>query len=697
MTYRLTLDNALVARSAAWLALTEHACGGKLDELWAPILFQAGREQLAATLWTGVVKTNQTNMTVQQAGWNLWLRKPTSSQVFSFAAENGNLPMAMPMLAYDTWVNQSQPLLDDLVTDLAGGEKHLPALHNYAPLFAHRGTIGGGHLMNGAWAVVSRHAWLELLSAYQIEATDYREFTGTVRPALEAVQSLKADALRGELDSSLAGFKACVPLLRLGQKEGVGPLAPTAAITARDLLNYGWEMSGLQLGSRYNFVQRRWGVPRQAAPIYRTVTTEVEGLVPFFMSLQYARIHNYVPCLKRLQCVEGFFPRVGFSPHPFSQMPNTPLENARLFVKRLWLRPWEFEWQARVLWDAEGVAEIGPLMSALHDQGGSTATSQVLTYLTALDQAALEKVPGGTELKPALAKNLPQPSDMYYLAIAGHELAKLEPFSRAQAVERLYWRAPDSRLESRVFWQYLYAGAYKSARRFYTQVRKNLTDPVAFSNRMGRTAWLLGYLLDDPELRKMAIQDSASGSSADMMIQIWDAAARNNTKELQARVQDYAGRYDSDRAGDTLGKRLFEFLPLLPALRDSAHEKREQALTHFGKTEMAAIIRWIWIKEFKLPKADAIKFLGGRDTGLFPHVLVQYLEQDEKQTAEALRSIEASGNWRDENLLLGRHLWYQLQRQTEPADIDLKPAQVSYVREAVAAKLNSTPGTREGK
>jgi len=47
----VSLDNVMVARGSAWLALTERACAQELPDLWVPPLFLAGREQAAAAVW----------------------------------------------------------------------------------------------------------------------------------------------------------------------------------------------------------------------------------------------------------------------------------------------------------------------------------------------------------------------------------------------------------------------------------------------------------------------------------------------------------------------------------------------------------------------------------------------------------------------------------------------------------------------
>ncbi|MBI3853774.1 MAG: hypothetical protein HY298_26325 [Verrucomicrobia bacterium] len=689
---RLTLDPVILARGATWLAIAEQAGATSMDDLWTPVLFQAGRERMATEIWGKAHPVKLEKTTAQQAGWNIWLRKPTSKEVFLFATESTNFSMAMPMLAYDVLVNGTGQQLGDLITDLAGSRKQLSALHNYAPLFATRTSISGGHILNGGWAVFSRLEWLKLISAYEPTVTDYRDYASALQTATNTLS--KKPAIKSDRDASLIGFMEMAALLRLAHKEGLGMLTPTAVVTARDILNYGWEMTGLQMGSRYSFVAHRWGIPEQGETIFKITTGELDGLMPFFKSSKNAKLYNYAESLLRLQMVDGFFRRVGYNDSPFGSNLSQQ-ERARLLVKRCWLRPRDFEWQARNLWDGEAIGEIPDLADALHDHGGSLATVEILNYLDSLKKEVLQKIPRGAEMMNLFAESLPQPSQLYVRCVYTRKFQGLHNFERAQEVEKIYWRNPDSGLEDRVFRNYVVAGAFESARRFYTQARRNLIDPVSFSNNMGKTAYVTGYCLKDPAMRKMALDDSASGSFSDMTMHVWDAAVQDNSNELEQGVRDLIERYESNKGSDSAAKRLMKFLPLLPAVRDPNNRAHEEALRHFGKDDSWVVLRWIWIEKFKLKTNDAVTFLGGRESGLFQHVLICYLDQNKPAMLDALNQFFASRTYIDEKSALGNFLYYKLLNETSShKDIDLKPANSLSLREAVLSKLKST---RQGK
>src|SRR5258708_7855676 len=175
-------------------------------------------------------------------------------------------------------------------------------------------------------------------------------------------------------------------------------------------------MAGFQRGTRYNFVNRRWGVPELAEPIYKTVTTEVEGYLPFFRQSSKANLPSYPECLQRLELVDGLFQLVGFSAPP-TDTESVTLAGARLFVKRCWLRPRQLEWQVRALWDGGAPQDIPELIQAIQAEGGSLAASEALAYLSSLGTEALRQVPQAAELKYSVAETLSEPTAVKVRAV----------------------------------------------------------------------------------------------------------------------------------------------------------------------------------------------------------------------------------------------------------------------------------------
>ena len=540
---RVSLDSVLLARGAAWLAMAEQATSDQLDALWVPVLFQAGRERAAAQIWQKKFASKLAKATAQQAGWDIWMRKPKSREIFLFATDSTNLAMAMAMLAYDVKVNQTGRLLAELIGELVGSEMELPRLHNYGPLFASHTSISGGHILNGAWPFFNRAEWVQLLTQYSPSALDYR---GYLEPLGAVTNTLSATArLDEDIDSSIAGLRECTPVLRLGPREGLGALIPTGVATARDLLNYGWEMTGLQMGRRYYFVRRRWSVPDRAEPIVKIVTGELEGLVPLFLSSKEANVANYRDSVSRLELLDGYFP--GAETEGADDPQAAKLNQATLFVRRSWLRPGNVYAQVRWLSTLRAGSEVTALIEEVQQEGGALAASAALRYLDGLKRDRLRQIPRADDLKYALAETLPEPTELYVRSVYDRKFRGMDHFGRAQEMERLYWQNPDSGLEERVFENYLVSGSFQSAKRFYAQVRENLVDPVGFSNGMGKTAYILGFCLGDDALRKIALEDSSSGSHSDMMMHIWDAAVRNQSKVLEESVKEIVDRYEQEK------------------------------------------------------------------------------------------------------------------------------------------------------
>jgi hypothetical protein len=691
---QVTLDKLLVARGAAWLALSETECSAKLDALWTPVLFQARREPAAAQAWTNQASSKPDESSPQKQGWDLWVRAPSSKELFLFATDTMNLPMAMPMLAHDVAISGTGKTLADLIMDLTGSSwsdrspGKLIALHNYAPLFATKTGIMGGRILEGTWPVYGRLAWLHLLSAYTPMSYDYQGYSKTLAEVSKAVS--KPLAQEQELDPSLAGLRETAPLLNLGHTEGIGKLVPVAVTTSRDLLNYGWEMTGWQMGARYNFVQYRWSVRELAEPIYRLATTEVEGLMPFFRRLADAHVYNYPECLRRLEMVEGLYYLAGFSPPP-ADTNEVTLAGTHLLVKRCWLRVDDFEWQARALWDANAIAEIADLIQTLRDQGGYDGRAKALAYLVQLNDQALQKIPNGLDLKYNLAESLPYPTPLKAQGMFDRKFGKLDSFARAQEYEKWYWSNPACGLEDRLIYNYIQAGAFKAARHFYLQARGTFEDPVKFANNSGMDLYVVGLCLHDEGLRQDVLKDSACGSHSDMLMNIWEAASRDKPKEIEASASEMVERYEQNQGMDSLGRRLLKFLPLLPALRDVKHPSRREALEYFGKEPAWTMLRFIWIEKFKLPTADAIVLLGGRENDALRRLIISYLEKDEDKAGEAFAQIFAKAPPRHENMVLAACLHSRLRASPHAEEIpELKPAGARSISQVVREKLKAS-------
>jgi hypothetical protein len=238
---------------------------------------------------------------------------------------------------------------------------------------------------------------------------------------------------------------------------------------------------------------------------------------------------------------------------------------------------------------------------------------------------------------------------------------------------------------------YSQAGAFPAARRFYLRARTNFLDTVAVSQGIGQSAFVLGYCLHDPQLRQLALEDSASASSGDMMLHIWDAALRNDRTALKEITEEMIERYEPKAGADSRARRLREFLPLLDALVDAAHPRHKEAIDHFGNYNGWVFLRWIWIEKFKLSKEDAIAFLGGREASPAVHPLVCALEQDVEGATKALDEMINKNDLPIPMMVLATYTCRKAAKQSlDTAVPDLMPRDATPTRSAVLARLEAT-------
>ncbi|HSU55310.1 MAG TPA: hypothetical protein VLT36_14735, partial [Candidatus Dormibacteraeota bacterium] len=664
---RTSLDAVLLARGAAWLAMMEQG-SSKLDRLWAPILFQAGREKAGAKLWEAPSEPQ----TPQQAGWSIWVRQPPSRELFAFAVPATNWPMAMPMLAWDAKVNSSGPALAALADDLFGKSK-LPLLHNYAPLFTLETSVRGGQLTEGFWPVYSRMAWLRLLGSFPAKTNEYRAYLGLVRTATNDINRIAPNAQM--LEACLRGFMETAPVLKLAAEQGVGSLSPTAVATTRDLLNYGWEMAGWQFGARYEFLLNRTAGEQSAEPINRIVTADLPSLRPFFVRQQRARISGYNDYLKRLEMVEGLGGLVGPSPPP-PDTGETEAQAAVRFARSAWLRPGDLSAQTRALWDEDGAAEVDRIIHTYQEQGGALDACAVLGFLEDLDPEERRKLPDAKDLQATLGEALPQPTLVQADALFEKKYRSLDNFTRAQEYEKLYWQNPDGGLERRAIYNYIISGSFKAAKRFYMQARAYFNDPTRVSAFVGRQIYIMALFLHDEPLRKQALKDSECGSRADYLMRIWEAGLHDDLVLMEKTARELSQRYEQREHGFGMGTRLLEFIPMMHSLREPNDPKREDALDFFDGDPRWEMLAYIILEKLRVSRDDFVRLLGGREVRTpMKEMMLAYFDKDQPKALEAFTRLTESSGARNEQIVLAALLYNKLHPLSEPhEEPDLKPA-----------------------
>ena len=695
----VSMDVALLARSAAWLCLAENMVkdrGAASDALWAPILFLAGRENAASDLWKNSVATAGGRLAAGNApaAWDFFLRRPKAHEAFAFAARPQNRQFAMPVMIYYSLLLQISSTLAEVAPQIFGeDEQGLGRLHDFSAFMSCEAGVGGGHILGGRWPVLARQAWIGLLNEFKPAAPDYTGHADTLKQATQDFNAALANRdIDRDTDASLTGYKAAAPLIEQGYRAGVGQLVPVATATARDLLNFGWEMTGLQMGERYRFVQHLWGVPERGKPIIEIAQHEVSGLDPFFDDKSPGQVKNWLKQYDRLQFVYQFGPK-NTRLWQFSVWDKTSrAANARLYVRRCWLGTGHPLHQVWSLVRADAWEDIGPVMQRYRAEGGPRHDYKLLYFIMRwLKSGEAKKIEGCEQLRRELSQSLPDVSTLQIEAAAPRS-EKLPSFEHAQQMERAFWQRPEMHVFTMIFDEYLRAHAYQSAKRFYDQAEPIITERVLFSNSFGPKRYTLAMLENDRPAMQAALRASSTYSARDLILEMVDCAAREDWAALEKLIADTEERYESFKRPGSSTQRLKGFLPLIPALKDPKHPDHDKALDYFVRSNQWTTLQWLFITKYKLSTEDAVRFLGSLETDPERRLMARYLLKDAPGFEETYNDFrKAKHKWSNMGFVLVYYLRNELLQVPVPAQQpDLKPAVTQTIAEAVAAELAKT-------
>lgn len=643
----LSLDSTLLARAAAWLCLAEGAVKAptaKLDSLWVPILFLSSREDAARAIW----RTAAPDAAPVVRGWDFLLTRPSSVSLFAFAADPANRRWAMPMLAYQSARFGISSAIYGAVRQTHANMPALSALHDYGPFLAMT-DIGGGRLMDGAWPALSRAAWITCLRRLQPDALDFKGYIDPLTRLKDAPAA--GDGDNGD-EASVAGLQEAAPLLNLGLSEGTGKLIPVAVVTARDLLNFGWEQNGVQLHARWRFVTFSWGLEEVGDEIARKALNVLDGAEYFFVKFAYGYLPDgqapepwkhlkgkRLADIGRLQEIDGYESDLVV---PLRAFDPDKAQNARLWVRRCWLRPMHVLHQSCELFFAGIRDEITPTLRRMGAEGGPLIETGELTFFAyGLTSTGVESTPGSNELRLELLAAQPEPSKIAYDAQWG-KYATIPPFEAAQELEKSFWRRPGNDLPyADIFSLYVRAHAYDSAKRFYRQMEAISDNAVGFSNDIGPRRFTLALMEGDKAAMASTAEESSSGSYSDMVKDMVLSAAQDDFKALAAQVEGCLERYPRDPDPEDMMYKLRGFLPLIPALRDPASPDHGKALDYFANYSQWPSLQWTLLQNAHLSVEEGVRFLGGKNTDPERLLVVAYLVKDKELFARTYDAYDA--------------------------------------------------------
>jgi len=705
-----TLDSTLAARGAAWLLLSETVEANALpesDRRWAVVLWLARRESAATDLWThasGVPPETPAGKKAQ-VWWDVVLRPVSARALVVRAADFDDPVWSMPLLVYAARL-KSRPALAVACAEILvdRDEARLLPQHDYAAWISTKGTVETGHVTNGGWVAAARRDWLATFRLLTETAPRH----GNWEAALDRALANPAETPGAPIDPALDGLTAAADLINLGYPEGIGPLEPVATATARDLLNFGWEISGTQLAGRYFFLDRKYGDKTSSKPFQQAVIAAVPQLMLFFTEANSSTPTANSSAYERLQRIEASGPALARAPYAAGRnpLPERRAERARNLGVRGWLMTDHLQAAVPALASTQQHQAIAPLLLRAHAEGGRMGDVAALEYLlTASMIAPADSLPsrgarpgtGNRPLVPALSwadrpaiiRTLAErlaPDEGIWRRIRHTELSALPPLERARAYERLFWNDPDDRDYALAFTWYLEAGALASAKRYYDCIAPLFGGSVGFSNGVGPRRTMLALLEGDLPTAQRILTANSTYSFADLTADLMLAAAQHDRRKVESIARAANERYPKDQPGAMMPLML-GFIPLWPALETPGHPDREKALDYFVQSEAWPSFQWFVARQAKLSREETIRFLGGDQAQGERRLMVAYLREDREAFARSYAEM-ASGKsprvWSTMAFVLAQWLRLDLFKIAPPPDDPtLSPAQPKTIEQEV--------------
>ncbi|MDW8343519.1 MAG: glycogen-binding domain-containing protein [Verrucomicrobiae bacterium] len=668
-----TLDGLLLSRAAAWLCVAEAAAGVPLDPAWIPVVFLAGRvpdaERMAAKMETS------TQSAGTRAWWRLMVTRPTMRQACEFALQPEHRKRALPFLAYLAQLDGDVVSLSRFAARLVcEREEDFVEMYDYAPLFWRRADVGAAHLSHGYWPAFGRQDWVRLLTEWEPLVGEDTAYQPEARQAWDELQTPKAPTLwRFKYkDAAVDGWEPVLPLLRRAESAGWGAKRPVAVASAEELLQYGWELTAVQLGARHYVLKELFGLTDESAALVETATNALPGLQLVFdlraerveqRDFSQSRRWESVDALDSMPDLRAYYMTCAVRDWPRH-------ENLMEFARRNWLRPNLTCTYIVLVSSGQHGRDVEKLVHRLVEEGGplfAALAHGCLVSNPVLDAAKRDRLLDWTAARAVGAERLQR---IRALPAWGTRPA----LEHAQELERIYWLKPGQSGYRDVFGAYLDAHAYRAAKRFYAQAREVVSNRVGFDT-MAAQRYALAWLEQDEAGMREALRDGATGSARDFIMQACHAAVEGRWDDLREIVEQGEERYEEFRRRGSSWQRLKGFLPLLPALADPNHPERAKALDYFLHDRDWPTLQWIMIKKFGLGVEDAVRFLGGRTTHPERRVLVFYLLGEKEEFQRVFEELDKKKGWPAMGYVLGRFLrnqWFNVPvPDNQP---DLRPA-----------------------
>lgn len=653
----VSIDSVLLARAATWLALAERMSQEKFDAAWAPILALSWREKAARELWSAAPKKSVEKMGAAERFWNHLFSQPSAKDMYLFAARSANRPFAMPMMIYpsaldETWTEITIDVAPDIV-----GPAAMPRLHEYIPSLVMRGGVAGGHFGSRA-PCQFLEAYEHFLREFEPAASDYVTYRDTL------AKLAPPDAVT---NSGVSALRRITPIINLGLDEGSGSLTPVAHATSRDVLSYGWEMTGIQFGYQHVFLAFRLSDTEAATQLAKAMLGSIKGIDIYFRDSKETPLAP-LQDLSRLQGVGSSMVHRALR----EKLPAAWKDKPDTYTRRIWLSRVVMSDAAEHFVLQNGSDEVlkANLEQLVREGGPMVLHSLAMGNSTEKYPAAINRV----GLSSALNAEEPWTVDLERKGIWEKTGAKGDLFGYAQALEKLCWKNAVAKNVQLISMAYLQCNAIDSFKHFYENIRPFVNDQVEFSNSTGPQRFTLAWWENDEAGMKEALKDSRTYSWSDLKIQTCFAAQQGDWSATEQLVQSIIDRYN-DKDGSL--RKLKQYLALVPALKDLNHPDHAKAVDRFPHDDSWRLLQWILLKQAKLNDEEAACFLGGDAAVEENRAMVAYVRRDK----DAFNKAFDARRWKNQNsegalIALMRNELIGIEAPTEQADLmppDSKP------------------------
>ena len=676
----LTLDSTLAARGAAWLALAELGLperdAAASDNRWAVVLWLARREFQAARLWSDSIARNapagnagfplgddtnarknlaaprdSANASLARDWWSFMLTRHTARDAYLRATRHDDPAWGLPLLA------RGARLQDDGAGQFAECARilypdRLAQAHDYAPWSGGPGGNAAGAQLTMLLAPAAREAWFAAIN--MLSDDEIKSVVG-LDEALSTMHKPEAALIaRGN-----ATYNPAPAFAGILYKGGAGPLAPVSTVTINDMVNFGWELHGELTGTLIHGLGKWLGSMETARQVIESVKKNAPELAPFMGAAPPP--DNSPSSLvdpNRFQRIEDSY--MSASGNPSTGLRAKGVKKSRASADND--RPTAAAYASRgwlMFLKYSGFSTNPQDMQRLAQEGGPVISRKILDRIAKVENApsmesvaaSLAMVAKSAKLPKAIPANRPDPFQEYRQtlgkikgAIAAPllpdayiefvlqrvEINKLPPLKRAQAYERAFWADPHDDLVAKIFDSYIEAQATQAATRFYDHAVPVMTNPGILSDNIAPARLTLALLDGDHETAEKILKQTGTGSYQDYVNRIACAATRNDTALIEKTIKDYLARTSTllRQLHDSQLTKLLGFLPLWPAITTPGHPDREKALDYFSDYNEWPTLQWLLIKQTKMPKRDAIRFLGGNKALGERQLMVDYLRGD---------------------------------------------------------------------